>query len=152
MKLPYMPYHIGQSPLSSSGVFYRPEAPLFLPGRATVKYYSALVDTGADHCIVPKRLATLLGISLDGLEQVSTRGFTGDTLTASVAATDLQVTDGLQTFQWTAPVAFVAFDDPDDEMVILGHVGCLEYFRTTFDGQAHEVDLVPTPAFPGSVT
>ncbi|MND04228.1 hypothetical protein D3C83_244040 [compost metagenome] len=63
----------------------------------------------------------------------------------------LQVSDGRQTYEWNATAGFAAFDDPEDEIAILGHASCLDYFRATFDGEARQVELVPAGSFPGSV-
>jgi len=56
------------------GLILRPEIPVRIIGPKGVGRISALVDTGADNTILPKRLADDLGISL-------TTG-TGPTLTA----------------------------------------------------------------------
>ena len=65
---------------------------------------------------------------------------------------DLQLSSAGQTLQWDAKVGFVTFDDAETELALLGHAACLDYFRVTFDGDAHELELVPTPQFPGTVT
>jgi len=36
-------------------------------------------------------------------------------------------------------------------MVLLGHVGCFEFFRATFDAESKEVELVPTSQFSGTI-
>jgi hypothetical protein len=57
-----------------------------------------------------------------------------------------------QSCRWTVTVAFVSFSDPADEQAILGHVGCLAFFRTTFDGETAELEMQPASTFPGTIT
>ena len=151
MKIPYQPFPVGATPLIPSGVIHEPRVPLYLLGPSGLASYSALLDTGAAHCIVPASEAAALGIDLADAEQIETAGFTGDSLTLSLAPVDFRISHGGQSFQWPAFVGFAPFANPEDEIVLLGHLGCLDYFRTTFDGDAREVELVPTEAFPGTV-
>jgi len=79
------------------------------------------------------------------------QSFGGQSIRAVPAHVDLQISDGRQVFKWTAKVGFVEFVQAEDEVAVLGHGGCLEYFRATFDGDRREVELVPTTRFPGTV-
>ncbi len=151
MKQPYQRYHIAPSPLNPSGFVYEPRVPLVVIGPNGITQWAALVDTGANHCVLPATDAEVLGISLDDADQVVASGFAGDELPISLATVDLHVSHDGQSFQWSAIVGFAPFKQPEDELAILGHIGCLDYFRATFDGDAHELDLVPTPQFPGTV-
>jgi hypothetical protein len=42
----------------------------------------------------------------------------------------------------------VDFGSPDDEVIVLGHGGCLDYFRAVFDGEKAELELVQNSLLP----
>jgi hypothetical protein len=58
----------------------------------------------------------------------------------------LMITDGVETFEWTATVAFVS---ARLHYALLGQAGFLQFFSAEFDGEAHVVTLTPKPSFPG---
>lgn len=55
-----------------------------------------------------------------------------------------------RTFEGDAGAGFVPLDRPQDEIVILGYQGSLNYFRSIFDRDHRQVELVPTEKFPGA--
>lgn len=153
MKFPYRRYGVVVAPGTS--VLMRPEVPLRVIGDSGDVFCWALVDTGADHSIIPQSFAAQIGVNLDASDEADegiVSGFAGGQARVRFAEVTLQLGRAGQTVQWTATVGFVEFEQPEDEVTILGHIGCLEFFRSTFDGETKEVELVPTPAFPGSVT
>ncbi|MCH7726020.1 MAG: retroviral-like aspartic protease [Planctomycetes bacterium] len=126
-------------------------APLRVIGPSGDAFLWALVDTGADQSVLPRSVADTIGLTLDQSQQSWVIGFGGQQVAIVPAEVDLQLGQAGQTFHWTATAAVVSFANVADEIVILGHAGCLDFFRTTFDGQGRELELVPTPQFPGTV-
>jgi len=53
-----------------------------------------------------------------------------------------------QSCQWTATAQFFDFATTEEEMIILGHTGFLEYFTATFDGKFGALTLVPNDELP----
>ena len=49
---------------------------------------------------------------------------------------------------WNTPVCFFEFPTANEETVILGHAGFLDYFTATFDGKLGIVTLIPNDDFP----
>ena len=49
---------------------------------------------------------------------------------------------------WKTTVGFVEFGSASDEVIILGHGGCLDFFTATFDGENAELELVPNAFLP----
>ena len=61
----------------------------------------------------------------------------------------LQIGDDDDAIRWLARVLFYATSvDDQEQMLILGHIGCLDYFVTTFDAFNCELTLVPMSDFP----
>jgi len=58
----------------------------------------------------------------------------------------LRISDGIETLEWPATVAFVA---ARLHYALLGQAGFLQFFSADFDGDAGFVTLTPKPSFPG---
>jgi hypothetical protein len=114
-----------------------------LPGPKTEARWDALVDTGADETLLPLSLAELLGVELDREATSLATGISGDKLTIHYGDVELQIGAGNDEIKWRATVGFVDFGGPDQEVIILGHGGCLDFFTAIFNGELAELELVP---------
>jgi hypothetical protein len=81
----------------------------------------------------------------------SVSGIAGQELQVVPGEVELALAEDGTIFRWTARVDFASDDGLPDAAAILGHAGCLRYFRATFDGQRCQLDLAPTMDFPGTV-
>ena len=152
MTFAYQPRPVARSSLVEGDVVYRPLVPVALITDRDASFVWALADTGADHTLLPASLAEAIGIPLGGQAATTTvQGFGGTELTVIASHVDMVIRSDQQRWQWSASVGVVQFDDPTDEVVVLGHGGFFEFFAATFDSSARELSLVPTSKFPGTV-
>ncbi len=144
MKFPYQRYEVEPSPAFSNGVVHRPEVPLRVIGPTGVAIFLALVDSGADGTILPKSIGEAIGVALDEHQSAPAAGFGGGRATVLPGRVELEVQQGSEQHRWAATVGFGDFASPEDEHMILGHAGFLDYFVATFHGERHELELVAT--------
>lgn len=104
-----------------------------------------LVDTGADETLLPMSLAEVLGVTFHEGWNSQAVGIAGDILTMHYGDVGLQLETEDETIAWQTTVAFVELAD---DVVILGHGGCLDYFTAIFDGERAELELRPNAALP----
>jgi hypothetical protein len=60
----------------------------------------------------------------------------------------LRLQSGHEAIEWKALVCFFTFSSSEDETVILGHAGFLDYFTATFDAQSAILSLLPNQELP----
>ncbi len=150
MKFSYREY-ISQFPGTSDfRLILRPVITIGIAGTKSVARWDALVDTGADETLLPLSLASLLGVELDQEATSQAAGISGDKLTIYYGDVELQIVDGNKTVTWKTIVGFVEFGSSDDEVIVLGHGGCLDYFTASFDGENAELELMPNSLLPCS--
>jgi hypothetical protein len=53
----------------------------------------------------------------------------------------IELFDGSESLEWETILGFAKFAAPEDECSVLGHAGCLEYFRAVFNGVDCTVEL-----------
>lgn len=87
----------------------------------------AIVDTGADYTLLPKRYASLLEIDLSDCVSETTQGV-GGAETIHLYKKSLIIKIGKE--EKRIPVGFL---ERDDIPVLLGRLRCLESFRLIFD-------------------
>ena len=126
----------------------RPVITIRIFGTKSEAQWDALVDTGADETLLPISLAGLLGVQLDTQAAGSAVGITGEQLAIHYGDVRLQITAGQETVAWTTIVGFVDFGASEDEVIVLGHGGCLDYFTATFDGEQAVLELTPNRLLP----
>jgi len=151
MKFTYQQYISPASPTAPSGIVYRPVVPLRIIGTAAAVFSWATVDTGSDDTLLPLSVGYLVGAKLDASQTWNLEGIAGQTLSAVLGEVTLEVRGGNQIFRWLQKVGFVDFSNPQDEVFLLGHAGCLDYFRITCDGHRRELEIDVTPALLGQV-
>ncbi len=148
MKFPYREY-ISQYPGATDyRLILRPVITLRIVGPESDARWDALVDTGADETLLPLSLAELLGIELDEESTSQAAGISGDELTIYYGDVELEIAAQNKTVRWKSTVGFVEFGSSDDEVIILGHGGCLDYFTAIFDGENAELELVSNSLLP----
>jgi hypothetical protein len=148
MKWPYRRYAVEPSRLCPSGTVSRPEAKLRVRGSRGETYLRVLLDTGADHTVLPFTIAAEIGAELFEGELDAARGVSGHEIDITPGPVELELLGGDESYRWTAVVGFAQFASPADECSILGHSDGLEFFQATFDGPSQVVELTPRPNLP----
>ncbi len=72
----------------------------------------------------------------------------GDRLKIHYGDVKLHIESGREVIAWKTTVGFVDFGSASDEVIILGHGGCLDFFTATFDGEKAELELKPNALLP----
>ena len=149
MKFPYMAIST-KRPVPSLGgrqVRHRPVIAVMLGGAATPQLRDGLLDTGADDTAFSDAVAAAMGIDLSRAEQrsISLAG-RPQPVVCRYAPVLLRISDGIETFEWSATVGFVA---ARLHYALLGQAGFLQFFSADFDGESYFVTLTPKSSFPG---
>jgi predicted aspartyl protease len=110
--------------------------------------WDALVDSGADETLFPLSLADVLGVELDQELVSEAAGISGDRLKIQYGDVELRIESDTETVAWKTTVGFVDFGSARDEVIILGHGGCLDFFTAIFDGENAELELIPNALLP----
>jgi hypothetical protein len=143
MKWAYRRYEVDESPICPTGVVYRPLANLRVSGQAGEALIRVLIDTGADHTLLPLSLAEVVGAELFHGDRDAARGVSGAEISVIPGRVQLELISDDGSYQWTAVIGFADFVSPEEECSLLGHAGCLEFFTATFDGIARIFELTP---------
>jgi hypothetical protein len=140
------PYSLIVSSLAGSGDFVvlrRPEITITLVGPSGSASFVGLVDTGADNTIFPASAAAYLGITLQDETESSATVFGGQRVRLLLGEATLRLEADDEVIEWTTLLNFFEYEAPEDEAVILGHAGFLDFFTATFDGEAGVLTLIP---------
>jgi predicted aspartyl protease len=129
-------------------LLHRPEVPVTVSGPNGSASYIALVDTGSDNTIFPKSVADYLGISLKESTGPAASVFGGQRVELLTGEVVLTLEADGESVNWKALVCFFDFATADQETVILGHAGFLDYFTAVFDGQEGTLTLFPNTDLP----
>jgi hypothetical protein len=121
----------------------RPEIPIVVRGPNGERTIRGLVDSGSDHTILPKSVADALGIVLATSPGKSPMAVGGQSLRLLVGRGTIRVEQGGEAVEWEDDLLFHEYATVDDEAVILGHVGFLEFFTAEFDGARAVLTLTP---------
>ena len=149
MRFAYKSYEIPKSPLDGSTEIHRPEIVVHLIGEAGEIHCLSLVDTGADSVVIGPTIARQIGVQLQPTHRWPVHGFSGHALEAVRGHVEVEIVSGTESFCWQLPVAVVTYPDlANEEIVVLGQSGFLEYFDVRFLGDAHVVELKPNASFP----
>ena len=117
-------------------------------GQTGDAHLMALLDTGADECVLPLSVGEAIGARLSPDETILASGVGGNLLELIPGDVEFELVSGEESYRWQARIGFARFENPEDECTILGHVGALELFTATFDGENHRGTLLPNTAFP----
>jgi hypothetical protein len=129
----------------------RPEVPVSIVGPAGQMTLTALVDTGSDRTIFPKSVATRLQIATEIDDGPPAKAFGGHDVQLLVGEALLELKSEGESITWRSTVWFFDFPAGDDEAVVLGHAGFLDYFTATFDGLEAVLTLEPNRELPEGV-
>lgn len=129
----------------------RPIITLRVVGPQADARWDALVDSGADETLFPLSLAEALGVELDQQISSEAAGISGDRLKIYYGDVELRIESDQEIIAWKTTVGFVDFGSAKDEVIILGHGGCLDFFTAIFDGQHAELELIPNPLLPSTL-
>lgn len=148
MKFSYRSY-VSQFPGSADfRLILRPMVTVRITGPKADARWDALVDTGADETLLPLSLADPLGIELDQEATSQAAGISGDRLTIYYGDVEFEIVAENDMVSWRSTVGFVDFGSVEDEVIVLGHGGCLDYFVATFDGEKAELELTRNSLLP----
>lgn len=144
MKFPFQHYRTPPSLLDGSEELWRPEIPLHLIGTTGELFTYGLLDSGADGVLISRSLADDVGIVLVDSSRWHVRGVSGESLEAVLGHVEIEIMGQQESVCWQMPVGVVKFDDPaNDDIILLGQTGFLQFFDTRFLGAKHFVELVP---------
>jgi len=150
MKIPYREYLRRLPGSEDFQLILRPIVSVRIFGATLNARWDALVDTGADETLLPMSLAEVLGIPLDQEHTSRAVGISGDELTIYYGDVEFRIDVESEVVTWKTTVGFVEFGSSADEVIVLGHGGCLDYFTAVFDGERAELELVPNSYLPTS--
>jgi len=143
---------IAESPDGSDFLLLRrPEIPVTVVGAVRSAAFIGLVDTGSDQTILPKSIADYLGIALEPTTGPAARTFGGHSVRLLAGDVVFKLEADGESLIWKTPVAFFDFPAKDDETLILGHSGFLDYFTATFDGKLGVLTLNPNDDLPAGI-
>jgi hypothetical protein len=134
--------------LGGASLRYRPIVPIRAFGPLGSRLIDGCVDCGSDDTIFPLSVARKLAIDLQGAPQGQAHPIDGTVVAYHYATIMLRLSDGLESFEWSATVGFV---DLPMRWALLGHAGFLDFFDAKLRGQQREISLIPNSAFPGVI-
>ena len=108
------------------------------------------MDSGADETLLPRSIGEAIGVRIDDSTQSQVAGIGGQLVDVWYGQADMELTAGRKSYRWSAVVAFTAME-PEDTSAILGHAGCINFFRVRFDVERRAVHLQPNGKFMGNV-
>jgi hypothetical protein len=108
----------------------------------------AIQNSGSDNTIFPKSVADYLGITLKKAAGPAASVFGGSRVQLLEGRTTLRIESGIEWAEWKTVVCFFDFASGEEETVILGHAGFLDYFTATFDGKRGVLSLLPNDDLP----
>ncbi len=126
----------------------RPEIPITVVGSRGCVTYSALVDTGADNVVFPRSIADQLGIDLSPSQRSEAVGFGGGSVALLCGTTTLEIADATSVLRWSSQVLFSDCQPQDDDVILLGYFGFLEFFQANFDGLRGWLELLSNHRLP----
>lgn len=142
MKFPFQHYRTPPSLVDGSEELWRPEIPLHLLGKTGELFTYGLLDTGADGVLISRSIADDIGVARDETLRWHVRGVSGQSLETVLGHVEIEVMGQQESECWLMPVGVVAFDDPaNDDIVLLGQAGFLQFFDARFFGAEHFVEL-----------
>lgn len=149
-QFPFLLKAIPRPAISLQGRLFRPRplipVTVINPQTGLSRTYHGLLDTGADDTVFHTDDAALLGIDLSHAPTGTAQSVTGQAVTVRYAEVLLQLTnDDGDSHEWRATVAFAPKRGTHP---LLGFAGFLQFFDTTFLGEAEEVTLTPNGLIP----
>ncbi|MCI0334561.1 MAG: hypothetical protein L0228_15190 [Planctomycetes bacterium] len=123
---------------------YRPIVPILVHGPRDSLLVRPILDSGADFTLLPLSVANATGVELV-MDRIGTvGGIEGGSLVTYPGEVVLELNDGTQSYRWPTTVRFAAGNN-----MLIGHLGCLEFFIATLDHHNHTFSLEPNAIYPG---
>lgn len=149
MRFAFKSYEIPSSPLDGATEIFRPEIVVHLIGSAGDVFTLGLIDTGADSVVIGLTIAKRIGARLDRRHEWTIHGFAGQTLKATLGHVEVELAGRNESLCWQMSVAVVNYPEAsNEELVVLGQTGFLEYFDVRLFGEEHVVELKANASFP----
>ena len=123
---------------------YRPIVPILVHGPHDSLLVRPLLDCGADFTLLPLSVAAATGIELDMDRAGTVGGIEGGSLVTYSGEAELELSDGVQSYRWPTTVRFA-----EGNNMLLGHLGCLEFFTAILDHYHRSFSLEPNAMYPG---
>jgi hypothetical protein len=142
VKFAYMPLPLRQSARTR----YRPIVPIHILAPRMLPPIDACIDSAADDTVFPPQWAVRLGVDLAAATKGQAQGIGGTVVQVSYAPVTLLLSDGYETCEWDAVVAFSA---TPMRWALLGHAGFLDHLDVQLLGARREVIVMPNTAFRG---
>ena len=144
-------YRVGRAPqpvpsLRGARQRPRPIITVGIGGPAHFHQRDCLLDTGADDTIFPEVVANVVGVDLSSAPTLQIHLAGRAPIVCRYAAIELRITDGTETYEWSAIAGFVPILL---QFPLLGYAGFYEYFDVTFHGGDRELVIVPGRLFAG---
>ena len=99
--------------------------------------------------VIGSTIAKKLGVRINTKRRWWIHGFTGQSLDARLGHLELEVVGHTDSLCWKLPIAVVDYPaNSNEELVVLGQTGFLEYFDVRLFGAEHVVELKPNASFP----
>jgi hypothetical protein len=146
----YMAVPVKQALPSLPGLLirHRPVVAARLTGPRDTSLLDGLLDTGADDTVIEDWHAQYMGVDLTQAPELQiTLAGRPQAVRCRYAPVQLRLTDGNETFEWTAAIGFVS---GHLHYCLWGQAGFLQFFQADFDGEGHVVTLTPKHSFPGT--
>jgi hypothetical protein len=144
MKFPYVEFAGGDFGTHIPSL-YRPVVPVHFRGVGRTVRRLGLVDTGSDFTLLPAWMPSALGIPLDANPSLSDCALDGAELQARAGQVTFEIRRNQTSLRWTGLAHFA-----DQQYVLLGNLGFLEFFSATFDWSQKSLELIPSSRFPTS--
>jgi hypothetical protein len=101
--------------------------------------FLALIDSGADHIMMPATIAEAFEIDRAACQRRSVMGVSMEPIDGFISHLTFQIKD--QAEQFDAPVVFIDSDVP----VLLGREGFFDQYRIKFEQDHDTFEVVPVP-------
>jgi hypothetical protein len=142
MKFPYRRFRVELFDGEPLTEIYRPIVPILVHGPSGSARVYPLLDCGADYTILPMSVANVVGIELDTNRRGTVGGIEGGSLLTYPGAAELELNDRVQSYRWRTSIRFA-----EGNNMLLGHLGCLEFFTATLDHFGRIFELEPNAAY-----
>jgi hypothetical protein len=142
MSFSYRPFLVELFDGASLTEVHRPIVPILVHGPQASLLLRPLLDCGADFTLLPLAVATATGIKLDMGRAGAVGGIEGGSLVTYPGVAALELSDSVLSYRWTTTVHFASGNN-----MLLGHMGCLEFFTATLDHYHRSFSLEPNELY-----
>jgi len=145
MRFAYRPFLVELFDGASLTEVYRPIVPVLVHGPKASLLLRPLLDCGADFTLLPLDVAEATGIEFDSDHVGTVGGIEGGSLVTHPGEVELELNDGVRSYRWRTTIRFAAGNN-----MLLGRLGCLEFFTATLDHYQRSISLEPNAIYPGT--